>query len=527
MFGLVQHHPLLLHTTLTYAADSFGDVEVVSHADGVETRLGYREVERRTRRLASSLGSVGIETGGMAGALAWTTHRYFELFHAVPGVGAVLHTANPRLSVGQLAATISLCGYETLFIDADTIPLAESILPGAPNLKRFVIMGEVPETSLPNVVAYDDLIAAGDDGFQWPEIDEQSASTLCFTSGTTGEPKGALYSHRGTLLSAMVEASPNVLNISCRDVAMAISPFFHCNGWGLPYLAPMTGAKLVLPGRDLTSANLQRLIAREGVTFTGGVPTIWIDMIRHCRENGLGLAPLERILSGGTAPSPELIRTLFDEFGVRTIHGWGMTETTHGSAFTAPLPDGEPPPSAGGYHQGRVIFGSRMRSDGDDDGPGRLRIQAHWAAREYFKRPDVELSTADGWMDTGDIGVVSDRNELRLTDRDKDAIKSGGEWIGSQALENAAAAVPGVASAAVIGAPHARWDERPILLVVREPGATVTEEAALAALAEAFPKWQLPDLVRFVESLPLTSVGKVDKRALREEWKDAFREEAS
>lgn len=536
MFGLVQHHQLLLHTTLAHAAETYGDTEVVSFSGDLEARTTYAATYARTLRLASALDGLGIGKGDMAGALAWTTHRYFELFHGVPGVGAVLHTANPRLPARQLAAAVNQCGYRVLFVDADTIPLAEEILPLAPGLETFVAMAreaDLPANDLPNLTLYDDLVAAGTEDFDWPDLDERSASTLCFTSGTTGEPKGALYSHRGVLLNVMAEAGPNALGFSSDDTALAISPFFHCNGWGLPYLAPMTGAKLVLPGRDLSSANLQRLIAREGVTFAGGVPTIWLDMIKHCRAHGLDLRPLQRILSGGSAPSPQLIATLFEEFGVRTVHAWGMTETTHGVTFTRPLPDGEPPPPAGGYAQGRPLFGARIRA-ADAGGralakgaptPGRLQARGHWMATEYFKRPDVALSTADGWMETGDIGQVTDRNEMRITDRDKDVIKSGGEWISSQDLENAAAEIAGVAAAAVIGVAHPRWVERPLALAVLEAEATVGEDEILARLAARFPKWWIPDAVRFVEALPLTAVGKVDKRALKAKWQGVFSEE--
>ncbi len=534
MFGLVQSHPLLLSTTLTHAAETYPTTEIVSHAAGRETRLDYASADIRARRLAAALGQLGVEAGSLAGALAWTTHRYFELFHAVPGIGAVLHTANPRLPAEQLATAINECGYSVLFVDPDTIRLAEAIRPLAPNLTTFVAMGEagdLPANDLPNLILYEDLLAAGRADFAWPTFDERTASTLCFTSGTTGKPKGALYSHRGTLLNVMAEASPNALGVSARDVALAISPFFHCNGWGLPFLAPMTGSKLVLPGRDLSVARLQQLIVSEGVTFAGGVPTIWIDMIRHCRAEGLGLAPLNRILCGGSAPSAQLIQTLYETFGVRTIHAWGMTETTHGVTFTPPLPDpAERPDPRHGYHQGRPIYGAAIRTADANgvaqpkgaEGPGRIQARGHWMAASYFRRPDIELSTPDGWMETGDIGLVTAANELRITDRDKDVIKSGGEWISSQELENAAAEAPGVAAAAVIGAPHPRWVERPLVIAVRAPGAAPDAADVLAHLAARFPKWWVPDGVRFVEALPLTPTGKVDKRALKATWVDAL-----
>lgn len=541
MFGLVQHHPLLLSSTLRHGAECYGDREIVSHDSGGETRLTYVEADARARRLASSLGEIGIRPGGMAGGLAWTTHRYLELFHAVPGIGAVLHTANPRQPARLLAAAIRQCGYETLFIDADTADLAAEILPLAPDLKRFVMLADKAATAdlppLPGLHWQEDLIAAGDPAFAWPEFDERTASTLCFTSGTTGEPKGALYSHRGTMLNVLAEASPNALGFSAKDTALAISPFFHCNGWGLPYLAPMTGASLVLPGRDLTPAHIQSLIRQEGVTFAGAVPTVWIDVIRHCRETGVDLKPLERILSGGSPPSPSLIQTLHDEFGVQTIHAWGMTETTHGVVFTPPLPDpGTPPSPSHGYAQGRPLFGARIRvvDDAgadlgrDADSPGRLQAQGHWMAANYFERPDVQLSTDDGWMETGDLGYITAENDMRLTDREKDAIKSGGEWISSQDLENAAMDMAGLTSAAAIGATHPRWIERPILIAVKAEsaaGAAIDAAAVLDHLHARVAKWQAPDRVLFVDDLPLTPVGKVDKRALKAKYGDILEAE--
>lgn len=531
MFGLVQQHPLLLPTTLAHAASVYPETEIVSHSVGRETRLTYAEAHVRARRLASALQAMGFGEGAMAGALAWTTHRYFELFHALPGLGAVLHTGNPRMSAAQLAKTVALCGYEVMFVDPDTAPLAAEVAALAPNLRRFIAMcapADLDAAGLGEVLFYEDLIAAGDPDFAWPTFDERTASTLCFTSGTTGDPKGALYSHRGTLLNALATIAPNALAISENDTALAISAFFHCNGWGLPFMAPMTGAKLVLPGRDLSSAHLQQLIVDEGVTFTGGVPTIWLDMIAHCRRHGLTLAPLQRTLCGGSPPSAQLIDTLYQEFGVKTVHAWGMTETTHGVTFMPSLPrDGAPAPTAG-YPQGRPVYGAAIRAVRDDgtpgclESPGRIQSRGHWMAAEYFRRPDIPLTTEDGWMETGDVGFVTDAQEMRITDREKDAIKSGGEWISSQALENAIAEMPEIAAAAVIGAAHPRWVERPVAIAVRRDGAKIDEADILAFLAARFPKWQVPDRVAFVDALPLTPVGKIDKRALKGAWGDAL-----
>lgn len=530
MLGLVQDLPLLLTNTLTHAATYFSDVEVVSCGFDGETRLTYRQLDIRARRLASALGELGIEMGGFAGSLAFTTHRHMELFHAVPGIGATLHTANPRHSLEQLAHAVNLTDYTVLFVDPETVPIAEALLPLTPGLKTFVILtsaAHMPVTTLPNAVCYEELIADGNTDFVWPCFDERMASTLCYTSGTTGDPKGCLYSHRGTLLNVMSVATNAAWGLSPQDTALGMSPFYHCNGWGLPFLAPMMGAKVVLPGRDMSGEALHALIVKEGVTVAAGVPTLWSTIIDHCRNTGLGLGRFERAFSGGAAAEIRLVETLLKEFGVRTVHAWGMTETTHGSVLSVPPPgvtldDARRLVSV----QGRPVFGSSMRIVDDDDAllpwdgknTGRLQVRGPWMASGYFRRPDIALQSADGWMETGDVAVITPESTLRITDRAKDVIKSGGEWISSVALEKATAGLPGIAAVAAIAAPHPKWTERPLLIVVRESGASVSEGEILAHMAKALPKWWLPEKVEFVDALPYSGTGKLLKMALRERF---------
>jgi fatty-acyl-CoA synthase len=381
----------------------------------------------------------------------------------------------------------------------------------------------MPTTVLPNVSCYEDLIDAGDADFVWPVLDERSACLLCFTSGTTGDPKGALYSHRGTVLSAMSTGAGNGWSLSADDAILAIPGFFHCNGWAVPFFGPMYGAKLVLPGRRADTAWLHQLIVDEGITVGPGVPTIWLSMLEHCRTHGLSLGALNRIYSGGTAPPAAMIEAFLHEFGVRTIHGWGMTETTSGSTISfAPrsLPEQQALVVMG--TPGKPLFGNEIRIVDDNEAPlprdgkspGNLQVRGAWIAGGYFQRPDVDAVTSDGWLRTGDVATIDADNTLHIVDRAKDVIKSGGEWISSQALEDAACRHPSVAEAAVVAIPHPRWQERPFLIVL--PRAAVTEDELRTFLAELVPKWWLPDAIAFVDELPHGPTGKLAKNLLRD-----------
>jgi acyl-CoA synthetase (AMP-forming)/AMP-acid ligase II len=531
MLGLNLDCPLLLSTVIEHAATTFGDTEIVSHGRVERMRSTYRDAALRSRRLGSSLQRLEVK-GGFVGSLAWNTHRHFELFYGVSGAGGVLHTANPRLPPEQILYTINFTGYRTLFIDADTVPLAEQLAPRLESVDRFIVMAaraDMPGTSLPNVQCYEDLIDAGDPAFTWPKLDERSACALCFTSGTTGQPKGVLYSHRGTVLSALSTGGGNGWALSANDTVLGIPGFFHCNGWAVPFLAPMYGAKLVLPGRRADSEWLHRLIVDEGVTIAAAVPTIWLGILEHCRETGQRPGRLRRIFSGGTAPPSAMIEAYLTDYGVRISHGWGMTETTHGSTISFAHDDLPHDAAVAAMRtQGKPLYGNEMRIVDDADRPvprdgmtpGHLQCRGHWIAGAYFRRPELDLQTGDGWMRTGDIAVIDPDNTLHIVDRAKDVIKSGGEWISSQALEEAATRFPGVQEAAVVAVAHPRWQERPFLIVVTEGDAPVSAEALRAHLLAYVPKWWLPDAIAFTNDLPHGPTGKLQKDVLRRQVAD-------
>jgi fatty-acyl-CoA synthase len=526
MLGLNQDFPLLLSTVLEHGAANFGDVPVVSVNRDEHVRLDYRTVAMRARRLASALRRLGFGPETLAGSLAWNSHRHLELFYGLTGLGSVLHTANPRLPPAQICYTIDFAGCTTLFVDSDTIELAESLAPRLAAVRRYVVMAPrnaMPATNLPEALSYEDLLESGDPGFVWPEIDERAACLLCFTSGTTGDPKGALYSHRGTVLSAMSTGAGNGWGLSADDAILAIPGFFHCNGWAVPFFGPMYGAKLVLPGRRADTEWLHRLIVDEDITAGPGVPTIWLSMLDYCRERSLSLGRLNRIYSGGTAPPAAMIEAYLREFGVRTIHGWGMTETTSGATISfAPraLPEREALTAMG--TPGKPLFGNEIRIVDDNDRllprdgrtPGHLQARGAWIAGGYFRRPDIDAVTPDGWLRTGDVATIDPDNTLHIVDRAKDVIKSGGEWIASQALEDAACRHPAVAEAAVVAIPHPRWQERPFLIVVART--EVSPGDLRAHLSGLVPKWWLPEKIAFVDELPHGPTGKLAKNVIRD-----------
>ncbi|MGZ0190450.1 MAG: AMP-binding protein, partial [Alphaproteobacteria bacterium] len=477
MFGLMQDAPLLTSQTLAYAARVFPLTEIVTADNGrIIHRSTYREADVRARRLASSLQRLGLAgEDTFLGALAWNAWRLFEVMHAVPGAGGVLHTANPRLHEKHLAYTVNHCGDRAMFVDLDCLLLAEAIAPDCPSVRHWIILAdkaEMPDTSLPGVLCYEDLIEQGDADFPWPDFDERRASTLCFTSGTTGEPKGVLYSHRGTVLNVMTIATKNGWNLGKGDCVLCAAAFFHCNGWGMPYMAPLTGAKMVLPGRVVSPRAMLDLFRAEGVTHSGGVPTVLMDLLREVEHDGGDFGPLRQLWTGATAPPESLLRRL-EALGPKVVHAYGMTETTQ--ALTVALPDPNAPEAAQRAEQmtqGQPVFLADVRAVSEDglvlpaDGEsiGLLQVRGPSVAAAYYNQPDLTPVTADGWLDTGDIGSVGPEGHMRISDRAKDAIKSGGEWISTVELENIAAGCPGVAEACCVGVNHARWQERPLLL---------------------------------------------------------------
>lgn len=531
MLGLMQDALLLTSQTLAYAARVFPNAEIATADNGrIAHRTTYHAADIRARRLASSLNHLGLaDEDVFLGALAWNTWRLFEVMHAVPGAGGVLHTANPRLHESHLAYTINHCGDRAVFVDLDCLPLAEAIAADCASVQHWIILADsadIPETSLPDVLCYEDLIEAGDPGYVWPDFDERRASTLCFTSATTGEPKGVLYSHRGTVLNVLTIAGKNGWNLGKGDCVLCAAAFFHCNGWGMPYMAPLVGAKMVLPGRVVSPEAMLDLIRAEGVTHTGGVPTVLMDMLSQVQQDGGDFGPLQQLWTGATAP-PESLLSRLEALGPKVVHAFGMTETTQALTVSVPNPnDTDAVRRAEQMTQGQPIFLADVRAVSEDslvlpaDGEsvGLLQVRGPSVAAAYYNRPDLSPMTADGWLDTGDIGSVGPEGHMRISDRAKDAIKSGGEWISSVELENIAAGCPGVTEACCIGVNHPRWQERPLLLIVRAPAAEVDEAAVRAFLAGKIAKWWMPDAVRFVESLPRNGVGKVLKAALREEY---------
>jgi 3-(methylthio)propionyl---CoA ligase len=531
MRGLMSQEPLLVSMLIRHAARFHGDTEIVSRLlDGAIHRYTYAEAERRARRLARALLRLGIRPGDRVGTLATNTYRHFELYYGISGIGAVCHTINPRLFDEQLLYIVNHAQDRLLFVERSFMPLVERLAPQLPADCRIVPLEPV-ETRLPVPATYDELVAAeSEEGFLWPEFDEWSAAALCYTSGTTGRPKGALYGHRSTVLHAFALSLPDATAMSARDAVCPVVPMFHVCAWGVPYAAAMNGTKLVLPGPHLDGQSLYELFEAEGVTLSLGVPTVWLGFEKHLADRNLRCATLRRILSGGSAVPPALIAALEDRHGIEVIQGWGMTEMSPLGSGAVPKAKHLKLDRAGQLQlkakAGRPVFGVDMKIVGDDgralphDGKavGELLVRGPWIISGYFA--DAEASAAavepDGWFHTGDVAKIDPDGFLQLTDRSKDVIKSGGEWISSIDLEVAAMAHADVGEAAAIAVPHPRWGERP-LLIVTPRGRKRPEKAALIAfLGERFPRWMLPDEVIVVDELPHTGTGKVMKTRLRE-----------
>jgi fatty-acyl-CoA synthase len=537
MRGLIMDMPLLLSGFMEYAASAHGDTEVVARQiEGDIFRYTYAKAHRRMKRMAKALTRRGIEPGTPIGTLAWNTHRHFEMFYAVPGMGAVLHTVNPRLFPEQLVYIINHAEDRLLFVDALTLPIAEELAPRLTSVEGYVIMADadrMPSTTLKNVMCFEELIAAEDDDYAWPSFDETQASTICYTSGTTGNPKGVVYSHRAsvlhTLLFSSFEFMPGHKN-GVREVMMPMAPMFHGNGWNLPFLAPYTGAKLVFPGRNYEPDKLYELLEGEGVTITAGVPSFWLILTDWLDRNGKKFSKLRMTLSSGSAPPRSLVEKLERDYDVEHLQVWGMTEAI-GASQPSLLPgkDGLPFDQQIDLRMksGRAMFGGKLRIVDDDgnelprDGQtfGHLRVKGPWISSGYLKANESALD-AQGFLKTGDMAVLDPQGYVTLTDRSKDVIKSGGEWISSIQLEDAAASHPDVLQAAVIAVPHPKWQERPLLLVVRRQGRKVTADELMAHLAPKVAKWWLPDAVEFLDQFPMTATGKIHKLTLRQQFKD-------
>jgi acyl-CoA synthetase (AMP-forming)/AMP-acid ligase II len=533
LMGQMMSAPLLISSLIKHAARFYGSTEIVSRrTEGDLHRYTYRDCELRARQLAQALRENGVQHGERVGTLAWNGYRHLEIYYAVSGMGAVCHTINPRLFPEQIAYIVNHADDQYVLFDSTFLPLVEAIAAQCPGVKGWVMMTDrahMPTAPKVALLCYEDLIEAQDGNYEWPQFDENTASSLCYTSGTTGNPKGALYSHRSTLLHSYAAALPDALGCSARDVILPVVPMFHVNAWGLPYAVPLVGAKLVLPGPKLDGASLYELFEQEKVTFSAGVPTVWLGLIQHVQANNLRFSSFVRTVIGGSAAPPAMIRTL-NALGVEVIHAWGMTEmsplgtTCKLLARHNDLSDAEK--QAVLETQGRVIYGVDMKivdGEGDElpwDGKafGDLYVRGPWVIDRYFRGESSPL--VDGWFPTGDVATIDPDGYMNITDRSKDVIKSGGEWISSIDIENVAAAHPAVHMAACISVYHPKWDERPLLVVMKRPGTELTREDLLAFFEGKVAKWWIPDDVVFVTDIPLTATGKMLKLRLRDQFRD-------
>lgn len=536
MLGLMQDHPLLISSLIEFAARHHGDAEIVSRrVEGDLHRGTYRQVAARSRQVAAALDGWGLAFSDRVATLAWNGYRHLELYFGVSGSGRVLHTLNPRLAPDQVVWIVNHAEDRVLCFDMTFLPLIKAIWKQCATVRHWVALCDADtlpaDTGIPGLVSYEAWIAPQGTSYEWPEFDERSAASLCYTSGTTGNPKGALYSHRSTVLHAYGGALPDALNLSARDCILPVVPMFHVNAWGLPYAAAMTGAKLVFPGAALDGKSVYDLIENERVTMAAGVPTVWLGLLNHMAQSGLRFSALSRTVIGGSACPPAMIRAFKDQYGVTVLHAWGMTEMSPlGTVCTLKLPQmaGTPEQQMDTLvKQGRAIFGVEMKivdPDGrelpwDGQSSGDLMVKGPWIISSYFKGEGGD-PLVDGWFPTGDVATIDPDGFMQITDRSKDVIKSGGEWISSIDVENIAMAHPAVAMAACIGVAHPKWDERPLLVVVRKPGAELTREALLALYDGKVARWQVPDDVVFVDAIPLGATGKMQKMKLREHFKD-------
>ncbi|MBM3540110.1 MAG: long-chain-fatty-acid--CoA ligase [Alphaproteobacteria bacterium] len=536
MLGLMQNRPLLISTIIDYAATYHRATEIVTRTvEGPIHRYTYETARTRAKRATKALNRLGVGPGDRVGTLAWNTHRHFELYFGVSGMGAILHTLNPRLFPEQIAYIANHAEDKVLLVDLTFVPLLEGLLPLLKSVAHLVLLTDrahMPGGKLAKALCYEDLLAAEDDRLDWPEFDERTASSLCYTSGTTGNPKGVLYGHRSTVLHSMAACMTDVFGLSARDCILPVVPMFHANAWGIAYAAPMSGAKLVLPGPKLDGASVYELLDGERVTMSAGVPTVWLMLLDYLKREGKQLPHMNRTAIGGSAAPPSMIEAFEKDYGVTVIHAWGMTEmsplgtTGHLKGQMRDLPYEQQ------MHykakQGRGICGVEMRIVDDAgkelprDGKafGHLMVRGPWITAGYFKGEGGNVLHEDGWFDTGDVATLDDEGYMQITDRAKDVIKSGGEWISSIDVENMAVGHPAVAEAAVIGVAHPKWDERPLLVIVRKPGVEVDKPEILRFLASRLAKWWLPDDVAFVDEIPHTATGKIQKVALRERFKD-------
>ena len=536
MLGLMQDRPLMISDLIEFAAMNHADGEIVSRTvEGPIHRYTYKECASRSRQLAKALGKLGVQQGDCMGTMAWNGYRHVEIYYAVSGMGAICHTINPRLFPEQVIYIANHAEDKYIFTDLTFVPLFDKLAEHLPNVKGYIVMTDeehMPETSLPNVICYESLMATADDDYQWPTFDERTASSLCYTSGTTGNPKGASYSHRSTVLHSYAVCTPAGLGLSNAETILPVVPMFHVNAWGIPYAAAMCGAKMVMPGPQMDGESIYELMESEKVTISAGVPTIWMMLLAYMKENNKKFSSMQRTVIGGAAAPRAMIETFEKEYDVHVVHAWGMTEMSpigtvcnfkkkHDSLSLDERLDLS-------LKQGRAVYGVDMKIVGPDgqklpwDGKafGNLMVRGPWITSGYFKGEGGDILDEEGFFDTGDVATIDADGYMQITDRSKDVIKSGGEWISSIDVENEAIGCKGIAEAAVIAVPHPKWDERPLLLAVKEENATVTKEDVIDHLKGSLAKWQLPDDVVFVDELPHTATGKILKTKLRSEYGD-------
>jgi fatty-acyl-CoA synthase len=537
--GQMMQMPLTISSLIRHAARHAGDIEIVSkRVEGDVHRTTWRGVEKRSRQFAQALLALGTDAGDRVATLAWNGYRHVEIYYGTSGSGRVCHTINPRLFPEQIAWIANDAQDTVLCFDLTFLPLVEKLQSQMDSVRHYVVMTDrahMPASTIPNLLCYDELIDAQDGAYAWPDLPEETASSICYTSGTTGHPKGAVYSHRSTVLHAYAAALPDAMDCSTKDVVLPVVPMFHVNAWGIPYTGALVGCKLVLPGPHLDGASLYQLFEEEKVSFSAGVPTVWLGLINYMKANGLKFSTFKRTVIGGSACPPAMMKSLQEDFGVEVVHAWGMTELSPLGTLSRLQSKHLALPHEAQQRllekQGRTIYGIDMAIiDGsgralpwDGRSAGDLVVRGPWVISRYYGKTESPLVTVDGepgWFPTGDVATIDADGFMQITDRSKDVIKSGGEWISSIDLENIAMAHPQVHEAAVIALPHPKWDERPLLVVVPKPGTNPTRDDLLAFYEGRIAKWQIPDDVVFVAELPHTATGKLQKLKLRELLKD-------
>lgn len=536
MQGLMQEWPLLCHKILDHAARNHGNREVVTRSiEGPVVRTTYAEIRKRALKVAQLLAREGYGKGDRIATLGWNTARHLEAWYGIMGMGAVYHTLNPRLFPEQIAWIMNHAEDRAIFVDLTFMPIIEKIGPAVKSLRKVIVLTDaahMPQTALPEVVSYEEWLAGADGDYQWLAVNEGDAAGMCYTSGTTGDPKGVVYSHRSNVLHAMIAAMPDAMGISSRDAIMPVVPMFHANAWGLGQSSPLIGAKLVMPGGKMDGASIYEMLDGEKVTFTAAVPTVWLMLLQHLEANDLKLPYLRKVVIGGSA-CPRVVAEKFEKvYGVEVCHAWGMTEMSPLGTLGSLKPEVANLRGKKLFDvkekQGHVPFGVEMKITDDDnvekdwDGKsfGRLKVRGPAISRAYYGGAGKEQFDSEGWFDTGDVAHIDPNGYMQITDRAKDVIKSGGEWISTIDIENMAVGHPDVAEAAVIGVRHPKWDERPLLIVVRKPGKDPSKDALLGHLKGKIAKWWMPDDVAFVDEIPHTATGKILKTKLRDQFKD-------